>query len=272
MKRTIRTFAASLFFSVAILAGIATAPYAEGPDAKPSASAAEYKPKLDKDGWEVLFDGKDLDAFDVPKDLSWVVTDDHELHVAKSGNNLYTKSRYCDFAIECDFKLAGHAKANSGVLLRVHDRGNPINTGMEIQILDNEDHGVTFDAHNACGALYDMVSPSEPAVKPIGEWNHYKITVKDSIVQVELNDKAIVSADLNKWTTPHENPNGTKNKYTYAIGELPREGFVALQNHGGTPVWFRNVRIKPLSDRKPKYTGKEPIKDVLGKPQADAGK
>jgi len=158
------------------------------------------------------------------------------------------------------------------VLLHVHNQADPVNTGMEIQILDNEDHGVTFDAHNACGALYDLVPPAVPAVNPIGEWNHYKITVNDNVVQVELNGKAIVEADLNKWTIPHQNPNGSKNKYPHAIGNLPREGFLALQNHGGSPVWFRNVRIKPLGDRQAKYTGKEPITEVLTKPEAAPAK
>jgi hypothetical protein len=236
------------------------------------ACAVDNKSASGNQGWETLFDGKSLDAFTVPANGSWVVTDQGELHVAKVGPNLYTKKRYCDFIVACDFKLAGHAKANSGVLLRVHDQADPVNTGMEIQILDNEDHGVAFDAHNACGALYDMVAPAVPAVNPIGEWNHYKITVNDNVVQVELNGKAIVDADLNKWTTPHENPNGTKNKYPHAIGNLPREGFVALQNHGGTPVWFRNVRIKALGDRQPKFTGKEPISEVLSKPEAVPGK
>ena len=239
-------------------------------DAK--ATASDYKPKTDKDGWEILFDGKDLEAFDVPTNGSWVVTDQGELHVASRGGNLYTKKRYCDFIVQCDFKLAGHAKANSGVLLRVHNQADPVNTGMEIQILDNEDHGVPFNAHNGCGALYDMVSPSVPAVNPIGQWNHYKITVNDNIVQVELNGKAIVDADLNQWTIPHQNPNGVKNKYQHAIGNLPREGFLALQNHGGTPVWFRHVRIKPLGDRQAKYSGKEPIQDVLSKPDAAPSK
>ena len=252
-------------FAALLLAPLAAAGAAGGP---PPAGQTG----TDQDGWEILFDGKDLGAFDVPADGSWVVTDQGELHVAKAGRNLYTKKRWCDFVVECDFKLAAHAKANSGVLLRVHSEADPVNTGMEIQILDNEDHGVPFNAHNACGALYDMVPPAVPAVNPIGEWNHYRITVEGSAVRVELNGKSIVEADLQKWTTPHQNPNGTKNKYPYAIGDLPREGFLALQNHGGSPVWFRNVRIKPLGDRRPKYTGRELIADVLGQGGAVPGK
>ena len=60
-----------------------------------------------------------------------------------------------------------------------------------------------------------------------------------------------------------------KNKYPHAIGNLPREGFLALQNHCGTPVWFRNARIKELGERKPKFTGKEPINDALIKPEPE---
>jgi hypothetical protein len=82
---------------------------------------------------------------------------------------------------------------------------------------------------------------------------------------VELNRTEIVKADLSRWTKLGENPDGTHNKFPHAIGALPREGFVGLQNYNATPVAFRNVRIKALPDRKPRYTGKEPIKDVLGK-------
>src|ERR1035441_8861949 len=153
---------------------LAISAFAAEPKAPADAPASDSKPKLDKDGWEILFDGKDLDAFNVPTNGSWVVTDQGELHVAKGGPNLYTKKRYCDFIVECDFKLAGHANANSGVLLRVHNEGDPVNTGMEIQILDNENRGGVFNPQNACGAFYDMAPPAVPAVNPIGEWNHYK--------------------------------------------------------------------------------------------------
>jgi hypothetical protein len=33
-------------------------------------------------------------------------------------------------------------------------------------------------------------------------------------------------------------------------------------------VWFRNIRLKPLSERKPQFTGKEPIAQALRKPEA----
>ena len=229
--------------------------------------ADDYKPII-KDGWEILFDGKSTDAWDV--DLSagaWAIDKDGSLYVAHAGPNIYTKQRYCDYVLELDYRIVSGKKSNSGVFIRVHNKADEVNTGMEIQILDDDDYNVKHDALNAVGALYDMVPPAVPAANPVGEWNHYKITVNDNVVQVELNGKQIVDADLNKWTTPHQNPDGHHNKYPHAIGDLPREGFLGLQNYNGTPVWFKNVRIKPIGDRQAKYTGKEPIKDVLAKPE-----
>ncbi len=232
--------------------------------------AADPKPDADKDGWEVLFNGKGLDAFNLKEqDGVWAVNKDGELYPAKAGRTLYTKKRYCDYVLELDFKVDGGKKANSGVFIRVHDpRPNEeVWTGLEVQILDNADYGVKFDAGNANGALYDLVKPAVDANKPVGEWNHFRITAKDANIAVELNGKEIVKADLAKWTKAGENPDGTHNKFPHAIGALPLEGFVGLQNYNATPVYFKNVRIKPLSDRQPKFTGQELITDVLGKPE-----
>jgi len=102
-------------------------------DAKP---AAAYQPRMDKDGYEVLFDGKDLNAWDYPQGV-WAINEQGELYPAKGGRTIFTKQRYCDFVLELDFKIAAKKKSNSGVFLRVHDVNQEVNTGMEIQILDN---------------------------------------------------------------------------------------------------------------------------------------
>lgn len=225
-------------------------------------------PGGDSDGYEVLFDGKDLSAWNVdPKSGVWAIGKDGELYPAKGGPTIFTKRRYCDYVLELDFKLAAKKKSNSGVFINVHSLRNPVGTGMEIQVLDNADYNVRWNAGNANGALYGLVRPAVDANKPLGQWNHFRITVNDNLITVELNGKKIVEADLNKWTTARKNPNGTGNKFPHAIGSLPREGFIGLQNYGGKALWFRNVRIKPLTARKPKYTGKEPIADVLRKPK-----
>jgi hypothetical protein len=223
----------------------------------------EYKPQI-KDGWEVLFDGKNTDAWDV--DLAsgaWAIDSEGSLYVAKAGPNIYTRKRYCDFVLELDYRIVSGKKSNSGVFIRVHNKQDEVNTGMEVQILDDADYGVGWDAMNANGALYDLVHPALDANKALGEWNHFRITANGSLIMIVLNGKEIVKADLTHWSVAGQNPDGQHNKFAYAIGSLPREGFIGLQNYGGVPVWFRNIRIKPLSKRQPKFTGEEPIQEVL---------
>lgn len=228
--------------------------------------AGEYKPEI-KNGWEILFDGKNTDAWDVNLNAgAWVIEKDGSLYVAHSGPNIFTKKRYCDFVLELDYRIVSGKKSNSGVFIRTHNKRDEVNTGFEIQILDDADYGVGWDAMNSNGALYDLVHPTVDANKPLGEWNHYRITANGSQIKVELNGKEIVSADLTRWTEAGKNPDGQPNKFPYAIGSLPREGFIGLQNYGGVPCWFRNIRIRPLTKRQPKLTGSEPITEVLIKP------
>jgi len=234
-------------------------------------STTDYTPRYDADGWEVLFDGKDLNAWDMKgKEFVWMVDPRGELYINSEGHTLFTKKRYCDFVLEMDFKVVAHEWSNSGAFIRVHDNHHEVQTGFEIQILADADYDYKWNNIHATGALYDMVPPSANVCKPPGEWNHFRITANGSMITVELNGTQIVKADLDQWTTPHRNPDGKRNKFPYAMGALPREGFIGLQNHGGLPTYFRNVRVKPLTDRKPIYTGKEPIEQVLHKTQTSA--
>jgi hypothetical protein len=225
--------------------------------------AGEYKPQI-KGGWEILFDGKNTDAWDVDLDAgAWAIDSEGSLYVAKAGPSIFSRKRYCDYILELDYRIASGKKSNSGVFIRVHNKRDEVNTGMEVQILDDADYSVGWDAMNANGALYDLVHPVLDANRPLGEWNHFRITANGSLITIVSNGKEIVKADLNRWSIAGKNPDGQPNKFPYAIGALPREGFIGLQNYGGVPVWFRNIKIKPLSKRQPKLTGEEPIQDVL---------
>ena len=85
--------------------------------------------------------------------------------------------------------------------------------------------------------------------KPVGEWNHFTITCKSSLVIVVFNGEEVIHADLDKWTEAHKNPDGTPNKFKVALKDFARTGPLGLQGlHGKekAPVWYRNLKIKTL--------------------------
>src|SRR5947209_1681316 len=93
-------------------------------------------------GWQSLFDGKSLDAWETSQQAGiWAINPQGELFIAKEGKTLFTKQRYCDFVLELDWKVASKQQSNSGVFIRTHDKKDEVHTGFEIQILDDADYG-----------------------------------------------------------------------------------------------------------------------------------
>jgi len=158
---------------------------------------------------------------------------------AKGGGDIWTKETYGDFVLELDFKC--DTNTNSGVFLRCADVVNWLHTSIEVQILQPDE----ADKKHICGAIFDCLAPTKNAIKPVGEWNHYKITAKANRIQVELNGEQIINMDLNQWTEAHKNPDGSPNKFNTAYKDMARTGHIGLQYHGH-PVWFRNLTIKPI--------------------------
>ncbi len=193
-------------------------------------------------GWKVLFDGSALAAWQF-KPTGWVI-EDGTMALKPGGGYIWTKEQFGDFVLDLEFKLA--EKSNSGVFIRTADIRDPVQTGIEIQLLDT--FGKAPPDRHDCGAVYDCLAPSEDAVKAPGEWNRMVITCRGSGITVVLNDRSIIDMDLDKWTEPHRNPDGSENKFSKAFKDMPRRGHVGFQDHGD-PVWFRNVRIKPLETR-----------------------
>ena len=187
-----------------------------------------------------LFNGKDLNNWTQNKAGGWKAKDGILGPSAKPGGYIWAKGKYDNFELELDFKMS--KRCNSGVFFRT-DPSNPVQGGFEIQILDS--HGKAKVGKHDCGALYDALPPSSNPTKPAGEWNHMKLTVNGASVKVVLNGKQVVDADLDKWTTPRKNPDGSRNKFRTALKDLPRTGSIGLQYHGH-PVWFKNLKLKKL--------------------------
>jgi len=133
-----------------------------------------------------------------------------------------------------EFKTGG----NSGVFIRCDNPKNPVQTGIEIQV--NKPGGPN---KHSVGALYDLVAPSKNTGKD--GWNKLKVTAKGKDLSVELNGEAICSMDLDLWTEPKKNPDGSKNKFKAALKDFKREGHIGFQDHGAN-VAYRNIVVEML--------------------------
>jgi hypothetical protein len=171
------------------------------------------------------------------KEGSWEMADD--VLTRKGGGDIWTKDKYGDFVLDLEFKV--DKGSNSGVFIRCGDIEHFVQTALEVQIHETTDG----TEHGQCGAIYDCLSPVIDATKPAGEWNRYLIAAKGDRIAVVLNGTQIIDMDLSQWDRPHRNPDGTRNKFDNALKRFPKEGYIGLQDHGN-PVWFRNIRIKPL--------------------------
>jgi hypothetical protein len=198
--------------------------------------------------WQTLFDGSKLDQWTMGPDRSWVV-DDGAITLRREFDGrehnqdyLWTKEKYGDFVLELEFKVP--EKANSGVFLRTSDCDNPVYTGLELQVANS--HGrPNLTRGGTVGAVYDLQAPNVDASKPAGQWNLYRVTCRGPQIVVEVNGTQVNELNLDEWTEPHKNPDGSKNKFPRAIKDFARDGHIGLQDHG-RPVWYRNIRVQRL--------------------------
>ena len=218
---------------VAVLLWALTAGLAFGPLASPAA---------EDDGWRDLL-GKDLTGWQAPSgdrpSPGWVVEEGALVRKDRAGY-VWTTDRFGDFVLDLEFKTEG----NSGIFIRTDNLRDPVQTGIEIQVYTP----VKNPGKGSCGAVYNCVAPSKEMSRK-GEWNHITITAQDNKLTVVVNGEQIVDMDLNQWTEPNKNPDGSRNKFRTALKDFKREGHIGFQDHGAA-VAYRKMRIKPLKAKK----------------------
>lgn len=192
-----------------------------------------------KEGFEVLFDGTNLDKWTENK--AYIVNDEGYIWVypnAKFGGNLYTKEEYGDFVYRFDFKLT--SGANNGVGIRAPLEGDAAYEAMEIQVLDNDaDVYKDLKPYQYHGSIYGVVTAKRGYLKPLGEWNSEEIYVKGNRVKVTLNGTVIVDADI-----AEASKNGTLDGKQHP-GLKRTSGHIGFLGHG-TEVFFKDIRVKKL--------------------------
>ena len=201
-----------------------------------------------KSGWISLFDGTSADAFRGYKratfpDKSWKV-ENGTLKTIPGGEvvDLISKDEFHDFELQLDWKIS--PGGNSGVIYRVTEEfPHSWNTGPEMQVLDDSKHNDGKNPKTSAGALYALIAPQNKTLKPVGEWNHARLVVKNNHVEHWLNGSKVVEYT---WGSPELTKLIAESKFKSFPEFAKKEtGHIVLQNHHDE-VWYRNVKIRRL--------------------------
>ncbi len=198
---------------------------------------------------EVLFDGKTaagwVEVTGKPfPETCWKI-EDHCLAAfpGTHGNqDIRTVESFGSFDFEFEWKIL--ARGNSGVkylLQKIDEWTNQAGRqararGPEFQLADDAGPEATADPRRSSGALYSFIAPHPHVPTRIGEFNQSRLIVSGNHVEHWLNGVRIVSYDITSPDLLRLFPSPPTAQHRSPI---------ALQNHG-SPVWFRNLRIRAL--------------------------
>jgi hypothetical protein len=187
-------------------------------------------------GWKALYNGKDLTGLETTG--NWLPEKDGVLAIRPRAGELgwdrfdaylWTAEPYGDFILDLQYSYP--QGGNSGVYFRVADRADPVNTGIEAQILDcwgKADDQMT--AHDHAGIISTSPPKVNASVAP-GEWNHMILCMRGGHLEVDLNGSRVIDLDAS----------------TTGLKDRPARGYIGLQDHGvPNELRFRNILLKEL--------------------------
>jgi len=187
------------------------------------------------DGYESLFDGSSLSAFEGSLD-SYEVVDGALRCKQGKGGTLFTKQSYGDFHARLQFRLP--PGGNNGLAIRYPGKGDAAYDAIEAQVLDDSaEKYAKLQPWQFHGSLYGLVAAHRGHLRPVGEWNYEEVEVRGSRIRVTLNGTTIVDADVAKI---EKTLSGKEH-----AGRLRTEGRFGFCGHND-PVEFRAVSIRRL--------------------------
>lgn len=154
---------------------------------------------------------------------------------------LRTAKQYENFILEMEFR---HLRSGGNAGLFVWSdafpvKGQPFTRSVEVQVMDGQEgdwytsdgdifpiHGAVMKPENGRGGT--RAFPTEKRMKLSPDWNHYRVTCNNGEVSLAVNGKMV-----------------TRGKEC-----SPRAGYICLESEG-SPVDFRNIRIKELPASEP---------------------
>ena len=184
-------------------------------------------PTLGEEGWQALFNGKDLTGWEKHGQEKWIVESGEILGeaVTKEYGYLATVKTYKNFEMKGKFKAEGGG--NSGIFYHSTLDGVDIK-GVQVEVDPNP--GKHTGGHYESGGREWLVKPSEAGEKAlkVGQWNEVRFSVAGNHVVTYVNGVKIVD-----YTDPSP-------KYS--------DGVIALQLHSGGEgkMRFKDLYIRVL--------------------------
>ena len=142
-----------------------------------------------KEGFELLFDGKSLDKFIVPADQTkvWrVVNGVIRNEQAAPGATILTKEDFGNFVVRAEFRA--HPGVNSALMLR---QGRPQPAGYELQIRDKLLTDRTGGSYLTGSIVNVQNAPEGTKIVP-GQWNTFEATLNGDHIVVLYNGAKVV--------------------------------------------------------------------------------
>lgn len=195
-----------------------------------------------------LFDGTDLDRWEVPEDSNWEVKDgvliiNPTQEKRERPTNMATKESFGDFQLHIEWKSPkkiegeGQRRGNSGIFLQ---------SRYELQIQDCYQNPTYVNGQ--AGSIYKQSAPLVNPCRQPGEWQTYEVfhtaprfdeiglLLSPAYVTVVHNGVLIQNHTEIKGSIKHVGL-----PYYTPHGDLP----LLIQDHGN-PVSFRNIWIRAL--------------------------
>ncbi|MCA9285145.1 MAG: DUF1080 domain-containing protein, partial [Phycisphaerales bacterium] len=154
---------------------------------------------------------------------------------------LRTDRMYENYELELEWRHLSE-QGNAGLFIwsdALTAPGQPFSRAVEVQVMVGAEgdwytsdgdvfpiHGATMTPENGRGG--SRAFPTEKRMKPSPEWNHYLVTCNNGDVSLAVNGKVV----------------------TRGRNASPRKGYICLESEG-TPIDFRNIRIKELPPASP---------------------
>ncbi len=231
--------------------------------------SALYADPPSGEGWESLFNGKDLSGWKVPEaaEGSWTVKDgviDCDPRAKKRGErSLWSKRTFKDFKLHVEWRIKRTAGTFAmplvkpdGTYLR-DESGDPVkirrpnaDSGIFVRgfpksqvniwrwpVGSGEVYGYRVDKSQPA-EVRRGVTPIANADRPVGEWNTFVITMRGERLTVVLNGAKVIDS--------------------VRLPGVPERGPIGLQYHGGydhdagkyraasSLMQFRNIYVKEL--------------------------